>query len=228
MRLILIGPPGAGKGTQAQRLVDGHRLIQLSTGDMLREAAAAGTATGLKAKAVMDAGRLVSDEIVIGIISDRLDSPDVQIGFVLDGFPRTLAQADALEDLLADKEMPLDAVILLEVNDEALVERISGRYTCAKCGAGYNDTLAPTKKKGVCDRCGSTEFKRRSDDNAETVRERLLAYYKSTAPLIGYYHAKHLLSRVDGMGSMDEVATGIDGILAEIGGEKRQEMRQSG
>lgn len=228
MRLMLIGPPGAGKGTQAQRLVDGHGLVQLSTGDMLREAAAAGTEIGLKAKSVMDTGRLVSDEIVIGIISERLDSPDVQNGFVLDGFPRTLAQADALEELLEEKAKPLDGVVLLEVDDEALVERISGRYTCANCGAGYNDTLAPTKKPGVCDRCGSKEFKRRSDDNAETVRERLLAYYKSTAPLIGFYHAKHLLNRVDGMGSMAEVAAEIDGVLAGFGGEKRRKMRQSG
>jgi adenylate kinase len=224
---MLIGPPGSGKGTQAQRLVDGHQLVQLSTGDMLREAAAAGTEIGLKAKSVMDAGQLVSDEIVIGIISERLDSPDVRNGFVLDGFPRTLAQADALADLLDEKKMPLDEVILLEVDDEALIERISGRFTCAKCGAGYNDTLAPTKVAGVCDRCGSTEFKRRSDDNAETVRERLLAYYKSTSPLIGYYHARHILSRVDGMGSMEEVAAEIDAILATIGGGQ-EEIRQSG
>ena len=227
MRLMLIGPPGAGKGTQAQRLVDNHALVQLSTGDMLREAVAAGTEIGLKAKSVMDAGQLVSDEIVIGIISDRLDSPDVSNGFVLDGFPRTLAQADALTGLLDEKSMPLDGVILIEVNDEALVERISGRYTCASCGAGYNDTLAPTKQDGVCDRCGATEFKRRSDDNAETVRERLLAYYKSTSPLIGYYHAKHMLSRVDGMGSMEKVAADIDAILAAIG-SGREELRQSG
>ncbi len=218
MRLILIGPPGAGKGTQAHRLVDGHNLVQLSTGDMLRDAAASGTEIGLKAKSIMDAGQLVSDEIVIGIISDRLDNPDVQHGFVLDGFPRTLAQADALEALLAEKGMPLDRVILLEVDDEALVERISGRFTCASCGAGYNDRLAPTKEPGVCDRCGSGDFERRSDDNAETVRERLLAYYKSTSPLIGYYHAKHALSRVDGMGDMEEVATAIEGIVAEVGG----------
>jgi adenylate kinase len=227
MRVMLIGPPGAGKGTQAQRLVDGHDLVQLSTGDMLREAVAAGTEIGLKAKSVMDAGQLVSDEIVIGIISDRLDSPDVGNGFVLDGFPRTLAQADALAGLLDEKSMPLDGVILIEVNDEALVERISGRYTCANCGAGYNDTLAPTKQDGVCDRCGSTEFKRRSDDNAETVRERLLAYYKSTSPLIGYYHAMHMLNRVDGMGTMEEVASEIDAILAAIGSGS-EELRQSG
>ena len=217
MRLMLIGPPGAGKGTQAHRLVDRHKLVQLSTGDMLREAAAAGSEIGLRAKAVMDAGQLVSDDIVIRIISERLDNPDVQNGFVLDGFPRTLAQADAITDLLDEKGMPLERVILLDVDDEALIERISGRYTCAKCGAGYNDTLAPTKVDGVCDRCGSTEFKRRSDDNAETVRERLLAYYKSTAPLIGYYHAKGRLSRVDGMGEMQAVAAAIEEIVASIG-----------
>ena len=150
MRLILIGPPGAGKGTQAHRLVDGHGLVQLSTGEMLRDAGAAGTEIGLKAKAVMDAGHLVSDEIVVGIISERLDSPDVQKGFVLDGFPRTLAQADALAALLDAKGMPLDRVILLDVDDDAMVERIAGRYTCANCGAGYNDTLAPTRVDGVC------------------------------------------------------------------------------
>ena len=217
MRLMLIGPPGAGKGTQAHRLIDSHGLVQLSTGDMLREAAVAGTEVGLRAKAVMDAGQLVSDEIVISIISDRLDSPDVQKGFVLDGFPRTLAQADALTVLLDEKGMPLDRVILLDVDDEALIERIAGRFTCKNCGAGYNDTLAPTKVEGVCDRCGSTEFKRRSDDNAETVRERLLAYYKSTSPLIGYYHAKRLLGRVDGMGEMEIVAAAVEEIVSSIG-----------
>ncbi len=218
MRLNLIGPPGAGKGTQAHRLVERHNLVQLSTGDMLRQAVTAGTEIGLKAKSVMDAGQLVSDEIVIGIISERLDNRDVRNGFVLDGFPRTLAQADALAGLLEEKRMPLDRVILLEVDDEALVERISGRFTCSNCGAGYNDTLAPTKQPGVCDKCGATEFSRRSDDNAETVRERLLAYYKSTSPLIGYYHAKDLLSRVDGMGEMEAAAAAIEEILAAIRG----------
>lgn len=217
MRLMLIGPPGAGKGTQAHRLVNGHKLVQLSTGDLLRAAAAAGTEIGKKAKAVMDAGQLVSDEIVISIISERLDSADVQNGFVLDGFPRTLAQADALGDLLDEKMMPLDRVILLDIDDEAMVERISGRFTCANCGAGYNDTLAPTKVEGVCDRCGSTEFKRRSDDNADTVRKRLLAYYKSTAPLIGYYHAKGVLSRVNGMGNIEAVAGAIEEVVSAIG-----------
>lgn len=218
MRLNLIGPPGAGKGTQAQRLVERHNLVQLSTGDMLRQVIAAGSKIGLEVKSVIDAGHLVSDETVIGIVSERLDDQDVRNGFVLDGFPRTLAQADALAGLLDEKAMPLDRVILLEVDDEALVERISGRFTCSNCGTGYNDTLAPTNRPGVCDKCGATEFSRRSDDNAETVRKRLLAYYKSTSPLIGYYHAKGLLSRVDGMGEMEAVAGMIEEKLAAIRG----------
>lgn len=216
MRLILLGPPGAGKGTQAQRLVERHHIPQLSTGDMLRAAVKAQSDVGKRAKAVMDAGKLVSDEIVNAIVSERLDEPDAATGFILDGYPRTLAQADAVEAMLAEKGAPLDVVIELRVDDDVLVERISGRYTCAKCGTGYHDTAKTPTVEGVCDKCGSTEFKRRPDDNAETLRTRLQAYYKDTAPLTGYYYAKRKLVFVDGMGSIDEVTAAIEEVLAKL------------
>jgi adenylate kinase len=215
LRLILLGPPGSGKGTQAQRLAQKHEVVQLSTGDMLRAAVAAETPIGLKAKAIMDSGQLVPDDVVVGIISERLDEPDVQAGFILDGFPRTLPQADALERLLGQKGLPLDAVVLLTVDDEVLVERVSGRFTCANCGELYHDTYRPTAQPGVCDRCGATEFKRRPDDNPETMRTRLRAYYKETAPLVGYYYAKRLLRPVDGMAEVDEVTRSIEDALVE-------------
>ena len=218
MRLIVLGPPGAGKGTQAQRLVADHGLVQLSTGDMLRAAVAAQTPVGLEAKAIMEAGKLVPDSVVTGIISDRLDDDDIKGGFILDGFPRTLKQADALERLLAEKAMPLDGVIILEVDDDALVERVAGRFTCASCGTGYHDTFKLTKTDGVCDVCGSAEFKRRADDNAETMRTRLQAYYKDTAPLVGYYYAKGKLKSVDGMAGIDAVGAEIDALLADMKG----------
>ena len=210
------GPPGAGKGTQAQRLVERHGIPQLSTGDMLRSAVAGGSAVGRKAKAVMEAGRLVSDDIVIGIISERLDQPDVKGGFILDGFPRNLAQADALEGLLSEKGMPLDGVILLEVDDDTLVQRVAARFACAKCGEGYNDTTKPTKAPGVCDVCGSDDFRRRPDDKPETMQHRLRVYYRETAPLVGYYHAKKKLRSVDGMADVDEVSRQIDAVLADL------------
>lgn len=216
MRLILLGPPGAGKGTQSQRLVEKLGIPQLSTGDMLREAVKAGTEVGLKAKAVMDAGNLVSDEIVNAIVSERIDQPDAVKGFILDGYPRTLVQADAVEDMLAAKGLDLDCVIELEVDDNVLVERISGRYSCAKCGTGYHDTNKKPHVAGVCDKCGSTEFKRRPDDNAETVRTRLEAYYKQTSPLIGYYYAKGKLKKVDGMADMEDVTASIEKILSDL------------
>lgn len=215
MRLILLGPPGAGKGTQAQRIVEKHGIPQLSTGDMLRAAVAGGTDVGKRAKAVMDAGNLVSDEIVNAIVSERIDQADCASGFILDGYPRTLVQADAVEAMLAAKGTKLDVVIELEVDDAVLVDRISGRYTCAKCGAGYHDRNHKPKVDGVCDKCGSTEFKRRADDNAETVATRLQDYYKKTSPLIGYYYAKGLLKSVDGMADMDDVTAAIEAILAE-------------
>ena len=214
MRLILLGPPGAGKGTQAQRLIEKHRIPQLSTGDMLRAAVAAQTEVGKKAKAVMDAGHLVSDEIVNAIVSDRIDQDDCADGFILDGYPRTLNQADAVEGMLKDKGLKLDHVIQMQVDDDVLVSRVAGRYSCARCGAVYHDTDKTPKVDGVCDNCGSTEFKRRPDDNAETMRTRLRAYYKDTSPLVGYYHCKGTLRTVDGMQAIDDVTASIEAIVA--------------
>ncbi len=216
MRLILLGPPGAGKGTQAQRIVEKYGIPQLSTGDMLRAAVAAQTEIGKQAKALMDAGKLVSDDVVIGIVAERIEEADCAKGFILDGFPRTLAQADATEKMLAGKGVTLDTVIEIQVDDQVLADRVSGRYTCASCGTGYHDTNLKPKTEGVCDKCGSTEFKRRPDDNAETVLTRLQAYYKETAPLIGYYYAKGKLVSVDGMAEIDEVTASIDKILGSL------------
>ena len=186
MNIILLGPPGAGKGTQARILMDERGMIQLSTGDMLRAAVAAGTDVGKAADAVMKAGGLVSDDIVIGVVDERLDQDDVKAGVIFDGFPRTTPQAEALDKLLSDKGLSLDAVVNIEVDDDAMVGRISGRYTCGACGEGYHDQDKRPAKEGVCDKCGSTEFKRRKDDNAETVRARLVEYHAETAPLIAY------------------------------------------
>jgi adenylate kinase len=216
MNLIFLGPPGAGKGTQAAEIGTRRGLVQLSTGDMLRAAVKAGTEVGLRAKAIMESGQLVPDEVVIRIISDRIAEPDCANGFILDGFPRTLAQASALEKLLKDQKKKLDVVIELKVDDAALVERISGRFACAKCGAGYHDKFKPTKVEGCCDVCGSTEFVRRADDNAQTVRARLMAYYRETSPLIGYYYAKNKLKSVDGMAEIDIVTKEIDRILQRV------------
>jgi adenylate kinase len=210
MHLILLGPPGAGKGTQAQILVDSLKIPQLSTGDMLRAAVKAGTAIGKKAEAVMKSGALVSDEIVIGIIEERIAQKDCAGGFILDGFPRTLAQAAALETLLAKRKLKLDAVVEMKISDdEELIRRVAGRYTCAKCNAGYHDDNLKPKVAGVCDKCGSKEFKRRPDDNAETMKTRLFAYYKETSPLIGFYFAKGRLKSVDGMGAIADVSAAI-------------------
>jgi adenylate kinase len=212
MNIVLLGPPGAGKGTQAARLQAERGMIQLSTGDMLREARASGSPIGEKVKAIMDAGELVSDAIVTALIGERLDTC-ADCGTIFDGFPRTRAQAEALDLLLAERGRHVDHVIELAVDEEALVKRITGRFTCAKCGTGYHDVFRPTKVDGVCDVCGSTEFKRRPDDNEETVRTRMAEYRAKTAPILPYYEGKGLVRRVDGMKSVDEVAAQIDAIL---------------
>ncbi len=216
MNIILLGPPGAGKGTQATRLVEARGMVQLSTGDMLRAAVKAGTPTGLQAKAVMDAGQLVSDEIVSGIIGDALDALSPETGAIFDGYPRTHAQAVSLDEILAGRGRKLDAVIELCVNEDALVERIVGRFTCATCGAGYHDHFKQPKVEGTCDVCGSHEFKRRPDDNEETVRTRMAEYRAKTAPILPYYEAKDLVSRVDGMADIAHVGEAIDGILDRV------------
>ncbi len=213
MNIILLGPPGAGKGTQARILETERGMVQLSTGDMLRAAVASGSEVGQKAKAVMEAGQLVSDEIVIGVVSERLEQPDVKGGAIFDGFPRTVAQAEALDALLAQKEMALDAAIEMQVDDALLVDRVSGRFTCANCGEGYHDTYKLPKRGGVCDVCGASEFKRRPDDNAETVRSRLVAYHEQTAPLIAYYRERGKLKTVDGMAEIDEVTRQVGAAL---------------
>ena len=213
MNLILLGPPGAGKGTQAKLLEDKKGFKQLSTGDMLSGAVAAGTDMGRKAKEVMDKGQLVSDEIVISIISERLDKPDVKKGFILDGFPRNTAQAEALDRMLEDKGLKLDAVIEMKVDDEELVKRIAGRYTCAKCGKGYHDEFEKPKVAGVCDVCGSTEFVRRADDNEKTVRDRLVVYNKQTAPPVDYYGRTGVLHQVNGMADIGVVTRQIEDVL---------------
>ena len=212
MNIILLGPPGAGKGTQARILVDERGMIQLSTGDMLREAKDSGTEMGKKVAAIMDAGELVTDEIVIGLIEERLEG-DQAGGFIFDGFPRTLAQADALGALLKKHGAKLDAVVEMRVDDDALVSRITARSTCGTCGEGYNDISKPIPADGKCANCGGTDFKRRADDNEESLRTRLMEYYKKTSPLIGYYHAKGDLQSVNGLGEIDEVKAEIAGVL---------------
>jgi adenylate kinase len=216
MNLILLGPPGAGKGTQAEALTKKFGLVQLSTGEMLRQAVKAGSPIGLEASAIMEAGGLVPDKIVIKIIAERIAAPDCAKGFILDGFPRTLKQAAALDELLAAQHKQIDAVIEIKVDDKVLIDRIAGRYMCANCGAPYHDTNCKPKVEGVCDRCGSKGFVRRADDNAETVKNRLMAYYRETAPLIGYYFAKGKLGTVDGMAGISEVSRQIDGILGAV------------
>lgn len=210
--IILLGPPGAGKGTQAKVLEDTRGMVQLSTGDMLREAKTSGTEMGLKVAAIMDAGQLVTDEIVIGLIEEKLEQ-GAEGGFIFDGFPRTLRQADALGQLLASKGASLDAVIEMQVDDAVLVKRITGRFTCGNCGAVYHDETRPTAVAGTCDACGSTDMRRRADDNEDALKTRLMEYYKKTSPLLGYYYAKGDLSSVNALDSMDAVGAAIAKVL---------------
>jgi adenylate kinase len=214
MNLILLGPPGAGKGTQAKRLEEARGLVQLSTGDMLRALVASGSQLGAEAKKVMEAGQLMPDAVIIEMIAQRIAQPDCRNGFVLDGFPRTRGQAEALDAMLAGRGTRLDHVIELAVDEAALVERIAGRFACAKCGAGYHDRFKRPRLEGVCDVCGGTEFSRRKDDNAETVTARLAAYRELTAPILPYYRERGLLRRVDGMAEPDEVTRQIDAVLS--------------
>lgn len=214
--LILLGPPGAGKGTQARMLQDRFGLVQMSTGDLLRAAVAAGTEAGRAAKAVMEAGGLVGDAIVIKVLRDRLDEGDLDKGIILDGFPRTEAQAAALDGLLADAGRKVDAAVALDVDDAAMVARISGRFTCKSCGEGYHDTNKPTAKSGVCDKCGGTEMVRRADDTPETVAARLVAYHAETGPLIAYYGARGVLTRVDAMDDIDDISAELGCVVASV------------
>ena len=215
MNLILLGPPGAGKGTQAQRLVERFDIVQISTGDMLRAAVKAGTALGTQAKAIMEAGELVPDQLMVALIAERIEQPDCANGFILDGFPRTVAQADALDAMLAERGLTLDRVVAIEVDEEALIQRIVGRFSCAECGAGYHDHFNRPSTEGVCDQCGAKNFTRRADDNRETMTARLAAYREQTAPIIPHYESGGRFARVDGSGGIDAITAAIVAALQE-------------
>jgi adenylate kinase len=219
MNLILLGPPGAGKGTQAKRLEERYGLKQISTGDMLRAEVRSGSEVGLQAKAIMERGELVPDAIIIAMLAARVADPAIAKGFILDGFPRTVPQAEALDLVLKQQAMPLDHVIELQVDETALVERISGRFTCARCGEGYHDRFKQPRRDNRCDACGGAEFTRRADDKAETVAARLDAYHRQTAPLLPYYAAQGILRVVDGMAEMDEVARQVEAVLGPVPGK---------
>ena len=214
MNMIILGPPGGGKGTQCERLVEEYGLVQLSTGDLLRAEVKSGSELGQTAKKIMDAGQLVPDDMIISMISSQIDQNSDSEGIILDGFPRTTAQAEALDAMLSEKSLNMDHVVQLEVDEDAIVERLSGRFSCANCGAGYHDTFSQPAEEGKCDKCGHTEFSRRSDDNPETVRSRLVAYREQTAPILPFYQDKGVLQSVDGMGGMEEVFDQIKEIVA--------------
>lgn len=221
MRLILLGPPGAGKGTQALKIQENYSIVQLSTGDMLRAAVAAGTEVGKKAKSLMEQGALVPDDVILDMIRDRIKEDDCRNGFILDGFPRTVAQAEGLDEMLEKEAQELDAVVEMQVDDGILAARVSGRFTCAGCGEGYHDEFKQPQTEGKCDKCGGTEFKRRADDNVETVKARLSAYHEQTAPLIPYYREQKLLKSVDGMQEIGQVTADIMQILDGLKRSKR-------